>query len=106
MPTIYIIYSYILYITSLDSGEPFHIHVVSREFMDFNREPHSAKIWLGKFGEAEIAGNKGKIDLKELNNIVKNLKTRKDIYDRAVAVWCKLFGVKPSEIDFYKNFKK
>lgn len=104
MPTIYIIYAYIVYITSNDAGEPFHVHVVSKEYEDSSREMHSAKIWLGKFGEAEIASNKGHIKQQRLEMILREIRKRQDIYDKAVSVWCKFFGIKPDQIDYYRNF--
>lgn len=107
MPTIFDIYNFVLYITAFDSGEPFHVHVVSKQYLDSDRESHSAKIWLGEFGEAKIASNKGNINKTRLNKILKEIKTRKEIYDKygkTVSAWSHLFGINPKDIDLYRNF--
>ena len=107
MPSIVIIFSYLIYITSFDNGEPFHCHVVSLQYKNSpSREDHSAKIWLGKFGEATLASNKGRINTKELNEIIAVIRKQYSIYEKILKTWCRFFGVTPKDVNYYRNIEE
>ena len=106
MPYLYQLLQYIIYFTSFDQGEPFHVHVTKREYYRKGDTSHSEKILLGKFGQAQLATSGKNIKGSDLNDILLFLKTNDLIYKKAVETWCQLFNTTPDKINFYRNFKE
>lgn len=106
MPTLeFEILGYILYITSHDCEEPFHIHLkASKDYK--NKNLSSSKLWIGETFDTEIANNNANIPIRTLTKIQTIIKSDKTIQDAIKDLWCSLFDLTNDEIDYYKNIKQ
>lgn len=104
MPYLYQFLQYIIYFTAFDQGEPFHVHVISCDYYRQGDTSHSEKIWLGKFGQAQLASSGKNIKKSDLKDILTFLKTNELIYKEAVDKWCEMFQITPEQIDYFRNF--
>ena len=105
MPELYFLFGYIIYVTSMDQNEPFHVHVAKRGKIKGNKVP-SAKIWIGRCGEVKLAHNNGHIPTRVLNQILLSIKESKQVYNSIVKAYCNFFNIKPDQIDYYRNIEE
>ena len=103
MPEIEILFGYLIYITSYDSDEPFHIHIVKMNSKGIGDSYNSEKLWLSSDGKAHIPKNglKGRIDRKTIKRIMKAISSSPDLFEKIKKCWCQLYNINNEQIPYY-----